>query len=243
MHVCALMIGRGGSTLRDKNVLPVLGVPLLLWGCAAARSSKYITSFYISSDDQKILHTAGLAGYKPIVRPNSLASDTARSSDAVRHALDIIEQETGVVDLIVVQHANVGTITGDMIDECIELILSNADLSSVVPAHEHPEYHPMRAKRVREDGTLESFFTGSISPNRQELPKAVFFDHSFWVLRGRSAVFDPSGQEPWPCMGSKILPYLTEGCLDVHDLADLARTEEWLKKNNIPAPNFSVSVK
>lgn len=238
MKVCALMIGRGGSSLANKNVLPVLGVPLLLWGAAASRRSKYISDYYISSDDQKILDTAAEGRFKPIRRPDELASATAQSCDAVKHALAVIEAEIGAVDILVVQHANVGTITEKMIDDCVELLIANPQASSVVPSHDKAEYHPMRAKQIMPDGSLSSFFTGTISANRQDLPKAVFFDHSFWVLRGSSSVFDPQGQAPWPCMGSTILPYLTEGCLDVHDIEDIERTAAWIKANEIPTPSF-----
>jgi CMP-N-acetylneuraminic acid synthetase len=239
VNVAALMIGRGGSTLKDKNILPVEGHPLLLWSAAAARRSRHISRFYISSDCPRILDTAGQAGYRPIVRPPELASATAQSSDAVRHAFEIMERE-GAIDILVVQHANVGTIAEWQIDACIDLLLDTPEATAVVPAHRHPEYHPMRAKRLRPDGSLGLFVTGEdISANRQDLPACFFFDHSFWVLRGRKAIFDPDGQPPWPCMGSHILPFETEGCRDVHDLADLDVTGRWLVANAIPQPDFA----
>lgn len=239
--IVALMIGRGGSSLKNKNVLPVLGVPLLLWAAAAARRSRHVTRFYCSSDDGLILSTASLAGYAPIRRPDEFASATAQSCDAVRHSLNIIEDEIGPVTALVVQHANVGSITEHMIDACIEMLLADPTLSAVVPAHEKTEYHPMRAKRLRTDGTLEPFVgDGRVSANRQDLPQAVFFDHSFWVLRGRAAVFDLEGQGPWPCMGDRIRPFLTDGCLDVHDPEDLERTADWILAHGVPAPTFSM---
>ena len=238
MNIAALMIGRGGSSLEDKNILPVLGVPLLHWSAAAARRSRHIGRFYVSSDCPRILETAGRAGYAPIERPAELASATAQSSDAVRHAYAIMERD-GPVDVLVVQHANVGTISTGQIDACIDLLLAHPEATSVVPAHQHPEYHPMRARRLRPDGSLEPFVGGGqVSANRQDLPTAYFFDHSFWVLRGRTAVFDPQGQQPWPCMGSRILPFETEGCSDVHDLADLQKTADWIEANAIPRPDF-----
>ena len=238
MNIAALMIGRGGSSLEDKNILPVLGVPLLHWSAAAARRSRHIGRFYVSSDCPRILETAGRAGYAPIERPAELASATAQSSDAVRHAYAIMERD-GPVDVLVVQHANVGTISTGQIDACIDLLLAHPEATSVVPAHQHPEYHPMRARRLRPDGSLEPFVGGDqVSANRQDLPTAYFFDHSFWVLRGRTAVFDPQGQQPWPCMGSRILPFETEGCSDVHDLADLQKTADWIEANAIPRPDF-----
>jgi CMP-N-acetylneuraminic acid synthetase len=241
MNAVALMIGRGGSSLKDKNVLPVLGAPLLHWAAAAARRSRHVTRYYVSSDCPRILETAGEAGYRPIERPAALATDTAQSSDAVRHAFEIMERD-GPVEILVVQHANVGTISEAQIDACIDRLLANPEATAVVPAHQQPEYHPMRARRLRPDGSLEPFVGGSeVSANRQDLPTCYFFDHSFWVLRGRQAVFDPNGQPPWPCMGSHILPFETEGCRDVHDLADLEATAQWILENKVSRPDFGAS--
>lgn len=235
MKVTALIIGRGNNTLPDKNILSVKGRPLLQWGGLAAKGSSYIDSFYISSDDEKILEAGKEIGYTPIKRPDELALPTSQSSDAVRHALSIIEGKEGEVDIIVVIHANVGTISTKMIDDCIR-ILMDKKASSVIPSHYKYEYHPLRAKKVLSDGTLSNFYKKNdeyISANRQDLEECVFFDHSFWVLDVKAGVKSEDGQYPWPVMGSRIYPYITEGCFDVHDLEDLAKTEAWLEKNEI----------
>ena len=95
----------------------------------------------------------------------------------------------------------------------------------------------MRAKLVDENGFLRQAIPGSASGNRQDLPKALFFDHSFWVLRS-AAIFDADGQAPWPCMGARILPYETEGCFDVHTPEDLEATARWLEAKGVPRPAF-----
>lgn len=236
--IAALMIGRGGSSLKDKNILPVLGHPLLHWAAAAARRSAHIGRYYISSDDSRILETAAQAGYSKILRPDELASDTAQSSDAVRHALKVIEED-GPVDIVVVQHANVGTISEKIIDDCIDQLLADESLSSVVPSHEYNEYHPMRAKGLTEEGLLKPFVDADapVSANRQDLPPCYFFDHSIWALRA-DAIRAKGGQGPWDCMGTRIRPYLTTGCLDVHSLEDIKTTENWIKENKTPYPDF-----
>lgn len=236
-RIVALMIGRGGSSLKGKNVLPVHGVPLLLWAAAAATRSQHVGRCYISSDDDEIIATAGRAGYKEIRRPAELSTATAQSTDAVLHALEIIEKD-GPVDIVVVQHANVGTITEAMLDDCIAQLQADPSLSAVVPSHEKAEYHPYRGKRLV-DGVLRPFVEGAgkVSANRQDLPTCLFFDHSIWVLRA-ATMRDPEGQGPWPCMGQVIKPYVTEGCLDVHDLEDIVTTEEWITEHKVPRPEF-----
>lgn len=235
-NIVALIIGRSGSSLTDKNILPIQGKPLLHYTATAAKASSYINHFYVSSDCAKILSAAELEGYKPIIRPPSLSTATSQSVDVVNHAVSVIEKDISTIDILIVQHANVGTITTKIIDDCIQELISDETLSAVVPVHEKNEYHPYRAKTLNSEGCLDSFFDFSnktISGNRQDLPISYFFDHSIWVLSVEKGVRSTNGQPPWSCMGDKIKPYVTEGCFDVHSIDDLKRTEEWLIANNI----------
>ena len=124
INIASLIIGRGGSSLKDKNILPILGHPLLHWTANAARKSKKISKFYISSDCQRILKEGEKAGYKSIKRPKELATDTSQSCDSVIHALEEMTCDEDI-DIVVVQHANVATITTQMIDDCINILISN----------------------------------------------------------------------------------------------------------------------
>ena len=242
-NIASLIIGRGGSSLKDKNILPVLGHPLLHWTANAALKSKYINKFYISSDCKKILEKGEEAGYQSILRPKNLATDTAQSCDAIKHAYkEMIRKDN--IDIVVVQHANVATINSEMIDACIKILIENGieKYSSVIPAHECSEYHPYRANKIDESGILKPYFDNQkkISANRQDLPKAIFFDHSFWVLWSKSIEKMHTNKTscPWPCMGEKIFPYISSGCFDIHDKNDIKKTEEWLIENEIKYPNF-----
>lgn len=241
--IASLIIGRGGSSLKDKNIIPILGHPLLHWTANAALKSNKINKFYISSDCKKILKEAEKAGYKSIKRPKELATDTSQSCDSILHALEemTINQE---IDIVVVQHANVATITTKMIDDCINILISNGPekCSAVVPSHQCAEYHPLRAQRLTGEGILFPFINNKqkVSANRQDLPTAMFFDHSFWVLWSSSIKNMKKNRNSgaWPCMGEKIIPYITEGCFDIHDIKDIKKTEEWLIENQIEFPNF-----
>ncbi len=242
-NIASLIIGRGGSSLKDKNLLPILGHPLLHWTANAALKSEKINKFYISSDCKKILEAGKKAGYKCIERPPELATDSSQSSDSVSHALKEMMID-GKVDIVVVQHANVATITTEMIDDCINILISYGPkkCSSVIPSHKCAEYHPLRAQRLNKEGILLPFVNNQkqVSANRQDLPPAMFFDHSFWVLWSSSIknMNKNKNYGSWPCMGDKIIPYLTKGCFDIHDLKDVKKTEEWLIENKIKPPEF-----
>lgn len=232
MRFISLVIGRGGSSFRDKNITPVLGQPLIRWTAKAAAESRFLKEFYVSSDDSRILNCVQDLGFLPIVRPSWLATSEARGCDVLAHALTEMKPQISPEDIIVLQHANCATLLPSQIDDTIEILLDDDSLSAVVPAHIEQDNHPYRAKLLGNDGVVSGFFPQipDISSNRQDLPTAVFFDHSFWTLRAKS-IMELSGPPPWPCMGARVKAYLTSGGFDVHNPEDVIRTEQWLRAN------------
>jgi CMP-N,N'-diacetyllegionaminic acid synthase len=233
--VVALLTGRGNNTLTDKNILPVFGKPLLQYPGMAAKNCHYIDACYVSSDDEKILAAAAQIGYKPILRPAELALPTSLHIDAIIHALRIFKEEGFVPEILVVILANSVTIKTEWIDECVKTLLKDDSVSSMVPAYREMDHHPFRAKRIDENGNFVPFFDFTnieVSTNRQDLVPAYFLSHNFWVIR-TSNFERTDGQKPWTFLGNKIKPLLVEEAFDVHTVADLKRSEEWLNENNI----------
>lgn len=234
-NIVSLIIGRSGSTLKDKNILPCLGYPLVQWTAAAALRSSYIDDYYVSSDCAKIIKSVEPLGFKPILRPGHLATDSSQSVDVVRHAFDVISKHQSI-EILVVHHANAPTISSSDIDNCVELLLQNPMASSVIPCSAINEYHPYRSFRKNNGGFLEPFISiDNVSGNRQDLPCSFFFNHTIWVLRS-SSINSTNGIGPWGCMGNLILPYIANACFDVHTRGDLELAEQWLISNKIPKP-------
>jgi len=235
IKIAALLTGKGGSSLADKNVLPVLGKPLLMYPAGAARLSCYIEHFYVSSDDRKILGIAGGIGYKKILRPGYLARKNSKHADVIAHALDVMKRDDKLVpDILVVLLANSAAIKTEWIDNCIKAIIENRNFSAVVPVCEDLDHHPYRAKKINKKGALEPFFDfrdRNISTNRQELEPSYFLCHNFWVLNVEKSVFSKRGQPPWVFMGNKIKPFIVDECCDVHTQRDIMLTEEWIERH------------
>ena len=237
MKIAALLTGRGNNTLKDKNVLPVLGRPLLYYPAMAARSCPLITDFYCSSDSEKILAAAAECGYRRIRRPDALALPTAQHVDAIIHALGVMKDDGVEPDILVVLLANSGIVKREWIAESIQSIIDNPSLSAACPVEKDQDHHPFRAKRLRADGCLEPFFDFAgqkISTNRQDLCACYYFCHNFWTLNLKNSLFSPdAGQPPWSFMGNNIKPIEVKGCFDVHDTDDIVRTEKWLVAEGI----------
>ena len=237
MKIAALLTGRGNNTLKDKNVLPVLGKPLLYYPAMAAKTCNLITDFYVSSDDEKILKAASDCGYKKIVRPVELAAPTSQHVDAIRHALGVMKQDGVEPDILVVLLANSGIVKTEWIEESITQLLKDEALSASVPVLLEMDNHPYRSKRLREDGCLDTWFDfrgKNISTNRQDLPMNFVLCHNFWTLNLKNSLYSSiEGQQPWTFMGSNIKPIVVEESFDVHDEDDIRRTEKWLLEEGI----------
>ncbi|WP_428737604.1 cytidylyltransferase domain-containing protein [Sulfurimonas sp.] len=235
MNIVALLTGRGNNTLVDKNILPVLGQPLISYPAKTAKKVKTINHFYVSSDDEKILNIANDLGYKKIKRPLELASPTAKHIDAILHAVEYMQEKDNIeADILIVFLANSATVKHEWIEQGIQSILDDSSISSVVPVYQEQDHHPFRAKKLNKDGSLETFFDFTdmeISTNRQELEPCYFLCHNFWILNMKNSLFCQNGQKPWKFLGDKIKPIVVDECFDVHTKEDLTRCEKWLQKN------------
>lgn len=236
MSATVLLTGRGNNTLKDKNILPIFGKPLLHFPSTAALQAKKTDRFFVSSDCEKILAAAKKLKFEPIVRPSIYSTPDAQHSDVVIHALGEMRDRGHVPDLLVVLLANSPTITAGWVDDCITLLEDDETATAAVPVSIDLDHHPFRAKRLASDGSLKSFFDfkgKSVSTNRQDLPPSYFLCHNFWVLRVECLLQNQKGDPPWDFMGKRVLPYEVEESFDIHDMDDVERAKRWLKQHNL----------
>jgi len=85
----AIIPARGGSKgVPGKNLRPVGGVALVARAVRAAVAAPSIDLVVVTTDDGEIAATARREGAVVVERPAELASDTATSESALRHALE-----------------------------------------------------------------------------------------------------------------------------------------------------------
>lgn len=86
--VLAVIPARAGSKrCPDKNLREFRGRPLLEWTIAAARASKHIDHFCVSSENRRILNLAVELGSPALARPEYLADDAATNEGVLLHTL------------------------------------------------------------------------------------------------------------------------------------------------------------
>lgn len=233
MKVNVLLTGRGNNTLRDKNILDVLGKPVMYYIANSCAKAKMTNNLYCSSDDDAILNVASELGYTPIKRPLELALPTAQHIDCIMHGLKFMERNNDLPDILVVALANNVTIKSKWVDDCIKMMENDMKISCVIPVYQDNDHHPLRAKIIDENGNVQMYekVDGKISTNRQDLTPCYFVSHNIWVLNVKILLSGEEGQAPWSFMGNNIKPYIINDSLDIHNRADLLVAREWIENH------------
>lgn len=162
----AIIPARGGSKrLPQKNILNLLGKPLIAWSIEAASKSKYLDKVIVTSEDSEILTISQNYGANIIERPNELASDTATTFDAVSH---VIENNPSYDYIVLLQPTSPLRNSGH-IDEAIQTLFDkNADAIVSVCEMDHS---PLWSNTLPENASMHDFIRNEIKNTRsQDLP-------------------------------------------------------------------------
>lgn len=176
--VLGLITARGGSKgLPGKNIKDLCGKPLIAWTIEAAKSSKYIDTLILSSDDDKIISVAKQFGCEvPFIRSAELAGDKTPSIDVV---IDALEKMEGYEWLVLLQPTSPLRTTAD-IDEAITKCISlNAPACvSVCESQESPFW-----MFFMKDAFLTPVIDRPLIERRQDLPKAYSLNGAIYIAR------------------------------------------------------------
>ena len=101
-NVVAIILARGGSKeIPGKNIIDFCGTPLIVWTIEQFQRAKGIDSIWVSSDSEEILAIGRSCNVETIRRPDDISSDVATSESGWLHALEIIENKVGKVDIVI----------------------------------------------------------------------------------------------------------------------------------------------
>ncbi|PRD51946.1 acylneuraminate cytidylyltransferase family protein [Sphingobacterium gobiense] len=179
----AIIPARGGSKgLPGKNIRPLCGKPLIAYTIEAAAKSKYITDVFVSTDSQEIAEIATeWGGWVPELRPNRLASDTAKSIDVIIYTISLLSEKFGKkYDSVVILQPTSPLRTECHIDESIELFhRKRADSVISYTEMEHPIFW---SKYIDEELRFIDVFHNSMMSNRQEYKKTYLPNGAIYVV-------------------------------------------------------------
>ena len=141
-RILAVIPARGGSKgIKDKNIYPINGKPLIAYSIEAGLGSKYIDAVMVSTDSSVIADKAKEYGAQvPFLRPNKLASDTSKTIDTIVDVLERYALIGEIFDVLVLLQPTSPLRKTQDIDSAIELFFKEGkkSLLSVNEASENP---------------------------------------------------------------------------------------------------------
>lgn len=142
--VLGIIPARGGSKgIKDKNIISILGKPLIAYTVESAGKSQLLTDTIVSTDSKKIANIAvKYGGRVPFLRPKKLAKDNTPTLPVLQHAVMEWERnESKKVGYVIVLQPTCPLRSSDDIDGCIDLLLTSGR-HSVMTFYKAEYVHP-----------------------------------------------------------------------------------------------------
>ncbi len=213
MKILGIIPARGGSKgLKEKNILNMLGKPLMGYTIDAALSSKSLDKIVVSTDSNKIADVVGThyrVGVEVIMRPCEFAKDDSPIEEALLHAVEYLIKEKGYkTDIVVWMQPNVPIRKDGLVDEVVYKLV-NSDADSCVTCYEVDQV-PEAMKAINEKGRLIPMVKDVDGIRRQEFPKRYLLDGSIVALRSENLYKTRGIRKSHIYLGKEVIPVIQE---------------------------------
>jgi CMP-N,N'-diacetyllegionaminic acid synthase len=144
--VAAICVRGGSKGVRRKNLLPLLGKPLMAHTIESALRCDRLDRIVVSTDDEQMAATARAYGAEvPFLRPAELARDSSPKWPVFQHLVRTLEAQQGVrIDVLADLDTGTPLRSHEDISRALDLLLStDADVVTTAYAAERNPYFNM----------------------------------------------------------------------------------------------------
>jgi CMP-N,N'-diacetyllegionaminic acid synthase len=222
-EVLALIPARGGSKkVPRKNIINILGKPLIAWSIEAALKAKLISRVIVTTDDQEIAEVAQKFGAEvPFLRPAEISGDFSLDIEFHRHALEWLrDHERYIPDMVINLRPTSPSRNPSIIDKAINLFALTPTADSLRAIHLAPKT-PYKMWVIDDNGYIQpvAHIPGMREPYnmpRQKLPPAYSQDGYIDITRP-SIVLEKNSTT-----GDYVLPFIVdEPTIDIDTYDDI----------------------
>jgi N-acylneuraminate cytidylyltransferase len=237
MSLAAFIFARGGSKgVKNKNIYPLAGKPLIAHSIASALASRSISRVIVSTDDEGIATVARTYGAEVLERPSALALDATPEIQAWRHAIDSFSPlfaGAGAQPFISLPATSPLRAPED-VDAAVDRFFSHPCdiLFGVSPAHRNPYLNMVT---IDEQGFLRIAIAGSAAVRRQDVPD--MYDVTTCVYVGAAAYIQSCSRLMDGRVGFVVIP--PDRALDIDTYYDLHLAQLMLTHPYIPVRDES----
>lgn len=221
--IVAIIPARGGSKgIPGKNIREIGGKPMIAYTIEAAKTAPSINRILVSTDSREIAEIAIRYGAEvPFLRPAGLASDTAKTMDAVMYTLDELKKQGAYYDYMVLLQPTSPLRNGDDIEGCIQKAVSeNADVVAISEVNDPP----ILMRYADDRGKLTALLDGNSTVRRQDMPLCYRVNGSVYVNKVEGLSEETS-------LNDNPVGYIMpkERSIDIDDMADLYLAEYYMR--------------
>lgn len=184
MRNIAIIPARSGSKgLKDKNIKPLNGKPLIAYTIEAAQKSNLFDEIFVSTDSEEYARIACECGANvPFLRSEELASDTASSWDVVKNSLvNYKKMGKEFESVALLQPTSPLRKFDDIINAFAQMKRMNANAIVAVCEVDHS---PLWCNTLPEDNSLNKFLQQDlIKMPRQSLPTYYRINGALYIVK------------------------------------------------------------
>ena len=226
MKILAIVPARCGSKgFLHKNIAKIGDKTLLELAVNVGLSCDVVDDVYISTDCVEYEQIALKAGAKSLgLRPEYLATDTAKSIDAI---IDVLEKIDVMYDYVILLQPTSPLRRPDDIKNMIQKIIEN-DSDASVSVVQLDEPHPYKLKSIDKEGYITPFIDGAISEiPRQLLPKVYALNGALYITKVSVILKDKT------FLPKHTIPYIMDKLINIDTEEDFIFMETMLKSRKI----------
>lgn len=197
MKILCTICARGGSQgVKNKNIRPILGIPLIGYSIQTAKDSGVFSAISVSSDSHEILKIAKEFGADVLVdRPLELASNTSAKLPAIQHCFLETERVLGKkFDILVDLDCTSPLRIPEDITKGLSQLKEDLEATNLITgslARRSPYFNLVKIKYGDKYVELASESNEDIV-RRQDAPKCFDMNASFYIWR-REKLLEASG--------------------------------------------------
>jgi D-3-phosphoglycerate dehydrogenase len=226
--IVSLVCGQpDGKFFPGLGTFPLIGRPMMNYPLLAAQNARQVQKVFLSTSAPSMERIARHLNVTTLNRPPELSAPNSPLESIIIHSYrQILEQVDEPIEAFVVLLCNAPTVTADMIDKGVEMLLCDQKCDAVVSVSAHQEFNPRYALRINGSNQLEPL---AIDIQRED---SVFFpDALVWVLRPQS-YFASEIDRNWLMDFStrNAAPLVHEGYGDVDYPWQVPAIEDWLRR-------------
>lgn len=168
----------GSKSVKDKNIRPLGGRPLMAWSIKAGLACKQIDKLVVTTDSEKYAQLAKFYGAETVMRPKELAKDETPMIPVLQHTL-----KEYPADLVVLLDPTSPLRQVKDIEACLEKI-KEPETDSVVTICE-AENNPFYVMGTMEKGYFKYplIKPGKTLFRRQDAPKVFRVNAAVYVIK------------------------------------------------------------